>query len=147
MTLHSCLICNFRPHTVTPSHVEFYVSMYGPAPIYVKKTNTVRSREGCEACRRKRRKVKLFVTWTSWGAEKLEPAQCDEGKPGCKSCLRLQVECRYVSKTVEFRNVSRWAAQKVNQVRSGRMNSVPIENGWLSTDRQAATQHRVEPLS
>ncbi|RDW67453.1 Zn(II)2Cys6 transcription factor domain-containing protein [Aspergillus mulundensis] len=61
--------------------------MYKPAPPRPKKTNIVRSRNGCRTCRE--RKIK-----------------CDEKKPACGTCVRLGKPCTRIQPAFEFRTVT-----------------------------------------
>lgn len=58
--------------------------MYAPVPPRPKKTNIVRSRNGCKGCRERRTK-------------------CDEKKPVCGTCTRLKTACEPVKPKFEFR--------------------------------------------
>jgi hypothetical protein len=58
--------------------------MYAPVPPRPKKTNIVRSRNGCKGCRERRTK-------------------CDEKKPVCGTCTRLKTACEPVKLKFEFR--------------------------------------------
>ncbi|KAF9892285.1 hypothetical protein FE257_002062 [Aspergillus nanangensis] len=58
--------------------------MYAPAPPRPKKTQIVRSRNGCKSCRDRRTK-------------------CDEKKPACGTCTRLGVTCEPVKQNLQFR--------------------------------------------
>lgn len=58
--------------------------MYKPVPPRPKKTNIVRSRNGCKGCRERRTK-------------------CDENKPVCGTCTRLKKACEPIKPKFEFR--------------------------------------------
>ncbi|OJJ68319.1 hypothetical protein ASPBRDRAFT_33595 [Aspergillus brasiliensis CBS 101740] len=57
--------------------------MYKPAPPRPKKTNIIRSRNGCKSCRSRRTK-------------------CDERKPTCGTCARLGKNCDYARPAFKF---------------------------------------------
>ncbi|PYH37685.1 Zn(II)2Cys6 transcription factor domain-containing protein [Aspergillus neoniger CBS 115656] len=57
--------------------------MYKPAPPRPKKTNIIRSRNGCQSCRSRRTK-------------------CDERKPTCGTCARLEKICEYARPAFKF---------------------------------------------
>ncbi|OJI90023.1 hypothetical protein ASPTUDRAFT_209838 [Aspergillus tubingensis CBS 134.48] len=57
--------------------------MYKPAPPRPKKTNIIRSRNGCQSCRSRRTK-------------------CDERKPICGTCARLEKICEYARSAFKF---------------------------------------------
>nr|XP_001398551.2 hypothetical protein ANI_1_1018164 [Aspergillus niger CBS 513.88] len=57
--------------------------MYKPAPPRPKKTNIIRSRNGCKSCRSRRTK-------------------CDERKPKCGTCARLGKICEYARPAFKF---------------------------------------------
>ncbi|KAI3012307.1 transcriptional regulator family: Fungal Specific TF [Aspergillus niger] len=57
--------------------------MYKPAPPRPKKTNIIRSRNGCKSCRSRRTK-------------------CDERKPKCGTCARLGKICEYARPSFKF---------------------------------------------
>ncbi|CAI7618431.1 unnamed protein product [Penicillium palitans] len=61
--------------------------MYEPAPPRPKKTDIVRSRNGCQSCRKRRTK-------------------CDEEKPACGTCVRLGIVCESVKLDLKFRVVT-----------------------------------------
>ncbi|RAH79171.1 hypothetical protein BO86DRAFT_367152 [Aspergillus japonicus CBS 114.51] len=61
--------------------------MYKPAPPRPKKTDIIRSRDGCTSCRKRRTK-------------------CDEQKPACGTCVRLGKECEYVKPGLRFQVVT-----------------------------------------
>ncbi|PYH76822.1 hypothetical protein BO82DRAFT_346236 [Aspergillus uvarum CBS 121591] len=61
--------------------------MYKPAPPRPKKTDIIRSRDGCTSCRKRRTK-------------------CDEQKPACGTCVRLEKECEYVKPGLRFQIVT-----------------------------------------
>ncbi|KAE8380482.1 hypothetical protein BDV26DRAFT_257403 [Aspergillus bertholletiae] len=58
--------------------------MYKPAPQRQKKTNIVRSRSGCKACRQRR-------------------VKCDEKKPSCSACMRRGKKCEAITPNLDFR--------------------------------------------
>ncbi|PWY74201.1 hypothetical protein BO83DRAFT_27584 [Aspergillus eucalypticola CBS 122712] len=58
--------------------------MYKPAPPRPKKTNIIRSRNGCQSCRSRRTK-------------------CDERKPTCGTCARLGKICEYARPAFKFK--------------------------------------------
>jgi hypothetical protein len=93
--------------------------MYDAAPVRPRKTSIVRSRSGCETCRKRRRKVCLptcmfniemflSLTWIH---------QCDEAKPSCSLCHKNNKPCHYNALTLEFRDASAWAADKVRKIK------------------------------
>ncbi|KAL4820394.1 hypothetical protein BDW67DRAFT_192417 [Aspergillus spinulosporus] len=61
--------------------------MYNPAPPRPKKTNIVRSRNGCRTCRERKTK-------------------CDEKKPAYGTCVRLGKPCVSVQPELKFRHVA-----------------------------------------
>ncbi|CAI7645811.1 unnamed protein product [Penicillium bialowiezense] len=61
--------------------------MYKPAPSRPKKTNIVRSRNGCKGCRERRTK-------------------CDEKTPVCGTCSRLGKSCERIKPELKFRVVT-----------------------------------------
>ncbi|RAH44651.1 Zn(II)2Cys6 transcription factor domain-containing protein [Aspergillus brunneoviolaceus CBS 621.78] len=61
--------------------------MYKPAPPRPKKTDIIRSRDGCTSCRKRRTK-------------------CDEEKPACGTCVRLGKECEYLKPGLRFQIVT-----------------------------------------
>ncbi|RMZ77600.1 hypothetical protein DV737_g4279, partial [Chaetothyriales sp. CBS 132003] len=61
--------------------------MFAPVPARIKKTDIVRSRGGC----------------------------CDENKPNCQRCLTASAECQYGGVALQFREVTQWAARKVER--------------------------------
>ncbi|KAL5336865.1 hypothetical protein BJX70DRAFT_261923 [Aspergillus crustosus] len=61
--------------------------MYKPVRPRPKKTNIVRSRNGCKRCRERKTK-------------------CDEQKPSCETCTRLGRDCEPVSQNLRFKVVS-----------------------------------------
>ncbi|KAL5042229.1 hypothetical protein BDW71DRAFT_217075 [Aspergillus fruticulosus] len=58
-----------------------------PAPPRPKRTNIIRSRNGCKGCRNRRTK-------------------CDEQKPTCGTCARLGKDCEYVPLSFKFQVVT-----------------------------------------
>ncbi|KAJ6012419.1 hypothetical protein N7522_002774 [Penicillium canescens] len=69
--------------------------MYKPAPPRPKKTDIVRSRDGCKSCRRRRTK-------------------CDEKKPTCETCARLGIVCESVKLDLKFRVVTALPPKKTH---------------------------------
>ncbi|KAL4935276.1 hypothetical protein BDV06DRAFT_207346 [Aspergillus oleicola] len=69
--------------------------MYAPVRPRPKKTNIVRSRNGCKSCRERRTK-------------------CDEQKPSCGTCTRLGRKCEYVHRDFKFRTVTGPASEDVS---------------------------------
>ncbi|KAE8341627.1 hypothetical protein BDV24DRAFT_151028 [Aspergillus arachidicola] len=65
---------------------SFYY-MYKPAPPRPRKTNIIRSRNGCKSCRNRRTK-------------------CDEQKPICGTCARLDKSCEYVQPGLKFQIIT-----------------------------------------
>ncbi|KAE8418731.1 hypothetical protein BDV36DRAFT_253566 [Aspergillus pseudocaelatus] len=61
--------------------------MYKPAPPRPRKTNIIRSRNGCKSCRNRRTK-------------------CDEQKPTCGTCARLDKCCEYVQPVLKFQIIT-----------------------------------------
>ncbi|KAK6814671.1 hypothetical protein RU639_009807 [Aspergillus parasiticus] len=61
--------------------------MYKPAPPRPRKTNIIRSRNGCKSCRNRRTK-------------------CDEQKPICGTCARLNKSCEYVQPMLKFQVIT-----------------------------------------
>ncbi|KAH7161838.1 hypothetical protein EDB81DRAFT_785614 [Dactylonectria macrodidyma] len=71
--------------------------MYAPVAARPRKTDIVRSRGGCLACRRKKRK-------------------CNERKPSCQRCVEGGSKCVY-ERNFTFRDATTWAADRVRQDR------------------------------
>ncbi|KAL4735788.1 hypothetical protein BDV11DRAFT_26487 [Aspergillus similis] len=89
--------------------------MYKPAPPRPKKTNIVRSRNGCRTCRERKTK-------------------CDEKKPACGTCVRLGKPCVSIRPELKFRPVAipaavrRDTATTVRESEQGRTRQQPAED-------------------
>ncbi|KAL4969419.1 Zn(II)2Cys6 transcription factor domain-containing protein [Aspergillus stella-maris] len=83
--------------------------MYAPVRPRLKKTNIVRSRNGCKSCRERRTK-------------------CDEQKPACGTCVRLGRRCEPVRREFKFRNVAGPVSEDGSApVASRTLNNTPAE--------------------
>ncbi|KAJ9149535.1 C6 zinc finger domain protein [Coniochaeta hoffmannii] len=97
------------------------------------KTNIVRTRTGCQNCRKRRRK-------------------CDEGRPECQGCVKRGIKCSGYERTIAFKDVSslaaessrkfeaaRWAALRAEDERLGRKRSRVGASSTESGDRVVET--------
>ncbi|KAE8403630.1 hypothetical protein BDV37DRAFT_249442 [Aspergillus pseudonomiae] len=91
--------------------------MYKPAPPRPRKTNIIRSRNGCKSCRDRRTK-------------------CDEQKPTCGTCARLDKRCEYVQPVLKFQNIT---VQDSNRVSSS-YDTPSTERQWLAGNERLAIQ-------
>jgi hypothetical protein len=93
--------------------------MYDAAPVRPRKTSIVRSRGACEMCRKRRRKVCLPTCMFSIQMFLLLKRihQCDEGRPSCSLCRKNNKPCYYNALTLQFRDASAWAADKVRKLK------------------------------
>ncbi|KAK9367947.1 hypothetical protein V1509DRAFT_106455 [Lipomyces kononenkoae] len=102
--------------------------MYPPVPDRPKKTDIVRSRNGCKSCRQRRTK-------------------CDEQKPICGTCARLGRVCESVKPEFKFRVVTGSASGPGARVESDQRSDtrlLPIDAVSLTTS-QIIVADNVEP--
>ncbi|KAL3429022.1 hypothetical protein BDV09DRAFT_190474 [Aspergillus tetrazonus] len=89
--------------------------MYKPAPPRPKKTNIVRSQNGCRTCRERKTK-------------------CDEKEPACGTCIRLGKPCVSVRPELKFHHVAipaavrRDTATTIKESERGRTRRRPAED-------------------
>lgn len=57
------------------------------------------SRGGCFECKRRKVKVRLRSAHELWLDSRflIHPLQCQETLPACENCIRLKLQCRYLS--------------------------------------------------
>ncbi|CAG8927929.1 unnamed protein product [Penicillium salamii] len=81
--------------------------MYKPAPPRPKKTNIVRSRNGCKGCRERRTKVRDTAAHSEVIKISLTAQlKCDEKTPVCGTCFRLGKPCERVRPELKFHVVT-----------------------------------------
>lgn len=109
--------------------------MYKPAPSRPKKTDIVRSRNGCKSCRERRTKV-----WHPLGLVKtaLTSRKCDERKPECGTCARLGKVCESVKPHYKFQMVT------VPPTKAG-SKTEPCSHGASHTEQQLLNQYSQGP--
>ncbi|CAG8402199.1 unnamed protein product [Penicillium salamii] len=80
--------------------------MYKPAPPRPKKTNIVRSRNGCRGCRERRTKVRDAAHFEVIKISLTAQLKCDEKTPVCGTCFRLGKPCERVRPELKFHIVT-----------------------------------------
>ncbi|KAJ5114961.1 hypothetical protein NUU61_000720 [Penicillium alfredii] len=78
--------------------------MYKPAPPRPKKTDIVRSRNGCKSCRERRTKVRRIRGTAR--TRLTSRTKCDEKRPTCGTCARLGRVCESVKPPLKFQVVT-----------------------------------------
>ncbi|KAB5576258.1 hypothetical protein GE09DRAFT_1215968 [Coniochaeta sp. 2T2.1] len=88
------------------------------------KTNIVRTRTGCQNCRKRRRK-------------------CDEGRPECQGCVKRNIKCSGYERTIAFKDVSGLAAESSRKFEAARWAALRAEDEQLGRKRRRTSSHNM----
>ncbi|OIW32742.1 hypothetical protein CONLIGDRAFT_679122 [Coniochaeta ligniaria NRRL 30616] len=113
--------------------MDMFSAIHGPDRVRRAKTNIVRTRTGCQNCRKRRRK-------------------CDEGRPECLGCVKRGIRCSGYERTIAFKDVSGLAAESSRKFEAARWAALRAEDEQQGRKRRRAgtspeTASRVETLS